>query len=364
MVPETFSIASKNHKGEGIFIGSSTITDYIQEVKMAICTCTMANEVSASGPSRLTIAFFKLLFIAIPPPPNMTKVLHQLVFVPHHFEAEEFLWIKHRKVIYIPKKPQPASPSEYRPFSMLDFLYKIPSRIPSVKLSKVLPTILGPHQHGFKASRGIQEPSLLVTHLIQDTGRYNKLLQLVNFDKEKSFNHVGNRIIMQALRDFWGPEIMITATIHHYTLLGFAYVEVTGRKGMVITIKTSSTVDKVNHSLSHCHRALKSSPGNSIYGVNKHSGRGVIVGPLFYADCRQLHSPGLHQQKNFGQYSPSTYEEYTDSVASSTTLQKTTILCINTPALLCDQLLLMGMAMPENAKHLGLHLGKTIDFIK
>jgi hypothetical protein len=60
----------------------------------------------------------------------------------------------------------------------------------------------------------------------------------------------------------------------------------------------------------------------------------------------------------------SLYEEYTDSVASSTTLQKTTILCIKTPALLCDQLLLMGMAMPENAKHLGLHLGKTIDFMK
>jgi hypothetical protein len=34
--------------------------------------------------------------------------------------------------------------------------------------------------------KGIQEPSLLATHLIQDANHYQKPLQLVSFDMEKA----------------------------------------------------------------------------------------------------------------------------------------------------------------------------------
>jgi hypothetical protein len=78
------------------------------------------------------------------------------------------------------------------------------------------------------AQRGIQEPSLLATNLIQDAGHYQKPLQLVSFDMEKAFDRVGHHISVQALRAFGVPEIMIMET-QHYTLVGFAYVEVNGR---------------------------------------------------------------------------------------------------------------------------------------
>jgi hypothetical protein len=71
------------------------------------------------------------------------------------------------------------------------------------------------------AQRGIQEPFLLATHLIQDAAHYSKPLQLVSFDMEKAFDRVGHQIIVQALRAFGVPEIMIMA-IQHYTLVGFA----------------------------------------------------------------------------------------------------------------------------------------------
>ncbi len=89
------------------------------------------------------------------------------------------------------------------------------------------------------AQRGIQEPSLLATHLIQDAEHYQKPLQLVSFDMEKAFDRVGHHIIVQALRAFGVPEIMIMA-IQHYTLVGYVYVEVNGRPGILITIKTGS----------------------------------------------------------------------------------------------------------------------------
>ncbi len=52
------------------------------------------------------------------------------------------------------------------------------------------------------AQQGIQEPSLLATHLIQDAGNYQKPLQLVSFDMEKAFDRVGHHIMVQALRAF------------------------------------------------------------------------------------------------------------------------------------------------------------------
>jgi hypothetical protein len=144
-------------------------------------------------------------------PNMMTRALNQLVFLPRLSEDEQLRWVQHRKVIYIPKIPLPSAPSDYRPLSMLEVLYKIPSRILAARLNRILPTIIGPHQHGFMTQKGIQEPSLLATHLIQDATHYQKPLQLVSFDMEKAFDRVGHAIITQALRAFGVPEIMVQA---------------------------------------------------------------------------------------------------------------------------------------------------------
>jgi hypothetical protein len=135
-------------------ISSSEIEEAINEAK----------EVSAPGPSGQTITLSMLLHQEIPN--ILTAALNQLVFNRELASSLPFQWIKHRKVVYIPKKPSPIDPGDFRPLSMLEVLYKIPSRILARRLSTILPTIIGEHQHGFMAGRGIQEPSLLATHLI------------------------------------------------------------------------------------------------------------------------------------------------------------------------------------------------------
>jgi hypothetical protein len=57
----------------------------MQKVKQAL---QEANDVSASGPLSQTIAFFKLLFLAIRN--VLIKALKQLIFVPCLLEAEDF----------------------------------------------------------------------------------------------------------------------------------------------------------------------------------------------------------------------------------------------------------------------------------
>jgi hypothetical protein len=90
----------------------------VEEVKQAI---SEAHEVSAPGPSGHTIAFYKLLFSTMPQ--TMTRALNQLVFLPCLSEDDTLKWIRHRKVIYIPKCTSPAAPSDYRPLSMLEVLW-------------------------------------------------------------------------------------------------------------------------------------------------------------------------------------------------------------------------------------------------
>jgi len=196
-----------------------------------------ASENSASGPSGQSISFFKLIFCQIPE--LFTMAMNQLVFTPGLLNCPEFEWIRNRKVIYIPKKHNPTSPADYRPLSMLEVLYKIPSRIFSRRLTSVLPTLIGQHQHGFMKQKGIQEPSLIMTHLIQDANRRQLPLQLISFDIEKAFDRVSHEVIIQALRCFGFPEIF-THVIQEYTLQVFAMVEVNSSIGNPFSILRGS----------------------------------------------------------------------------------------------------------------------------
>ncbi len=250
------------------------------EVETAI---NESHEVSAPGPTGQTITLYKLLFQEIPD--IFTAAVNQLVFNHEMVTHDMFQWIKEREVIYILKKPLPTTPGDYRPLSMLEVLYKIPSRILTRRLSTALPDIIGEHQHGFMRGKGIQEPSLLATHLIQDSKQTKQPLQLVSLDIEKTFDQIGHKVIIQALRAFGVPELLIQA-LRRYTLVGYAKVEVNGRRGILITIKIGSGQgDPISSILflirsEPLNRLIASSFPNLIYITRE----GIRVGPVIFAD--------------------------------------------------------------------------------
>jgi hypothetical protein len=57
----------------------------------------------------------------------------------------------------------------------------------------------------------------------------------------------------------------------------------------------------------------------------------------------------------------SLYDEYTGVSCLNINIAKTTALCINSPDQLCEGLRHMGMTTPDNAKHLGILPGITMD---
>ncbi|PVE26806.1 hypothetical protein DC007_14785, partial [Enterococcus faecalis] len=101
----------------------------------------------------------------------------------------------------------------------------------TARLTATLPSIISDTQHGFMPNRGIQEPILLASHFIQDANKTGKPLQMVSLDMEKAFDKVSHTVIEQALQAFGIPRITIDA-IKRLALVGYARVEVNGRKGI------------------------------------------------------------------------------------------------------------------------------------
>jgi hypothetical protein len=93
---------------------------------------------------------------------------------------------------------------------------------------------------------------------------------------------------LRALRAFGVPEIMIMA-IQHYSLTGFAYVEVNGKKGLLITVKTGSGQgDPVSSILfllatEPLNRALAQNYRNLMYKTESN----FTVGPILFADDKE-----------------------------------------------------------------------------
>jgi hypothetical protein len=243
---------------------------------------------------------------------------------------------------------------------MLEVLYKIPSRILARRLNRVLPTIIGPHQHGFMAQKGIQEPSILATHLIQEANYNNKSLQLISFDIEKAFDRVSHCSIIQALRAFGVPEITIMA-IQFFSLIGFAYVEVNGKKGILITVRTGSGQgDPISSILfllatEPLNRALAQNYGQLMYKTRGNT----TVGPILFADDNL--NPLAIRSANDIQPIIDLYNQYTMVSGLNINIRKTTALCINTPPEIIQGLNQKGIETPEVCKHLGIFLGKTIE---
>jgi hypothetical protein len=78
-------------------------------------------------------------------------------------------------------------------------------------LSGTLTTIIGDYHHDFVTGKGIPEPSLIATHLIQDTQQTDYPLQLIILNIER---HVIKFVMLSSFKHFepFGvPEILSQA---------------------------------------------------------------------------------------------------------------------------------------------------------
>jgi hypothetical protein len=140
-----------------------------------------------------------------------------------------------------------------------------------------------------------------------------------------------------------------------------ARVEVNGRKGILITIKTGSGQ---GDPLSSILFLIGSEPLNKIIATKLAQimytmMEEVTVGPILFADDNL--SPTKLQ--SIEQLEPllDLYNRYTGVSGLNINVRKSTALCINTSPDLLQQLQQKGFKTPDYMRHLGIELGKTME---
>jgi len=330
-----------------------------ERVTMSELECALqdAKENTAPGPSGQTINFYKL--IKLHAPHVLLEAVNDMIFSPEIFQLEHNKWIKNRKVVYVQKKKDnPQTPSDYRPLSMLETLYKIPSRILAKRINEYTSNIIGKHQHGFIAGKGIQEPILLATHAIQDANTNKKPLQIVSLDMEKAFDKIISEVVTQTMAEMGFPKKIISA-IEQLPLRGTAKVEINGQLGRTIIIKIGSGQgDPLSAiifiiGIEPLNRVLAKLMENHFYETTEK----IKIGPVIYADdnlCTYNFTDGDQVKEML-----KIYTEYTGVSGLNINFKKSYIMCLNTTRELKEEINEMGLETPEKIKYLGVTICKN-----
>ncbi|GJZ76785.1 putative RNA-directed DNA polymerase [Tanacetum coccineum] len=95
-------------------------------------------------------------------------------------------------IVLIPKKIDPLGFSDYRPISLIGCVYKVISKVLSLRLAKVIPTVISPNQTAFLAGRQILDGSLIANEIIHMAKIENHDLLLFKVDFKKAFDSVSS----------------------------------------------------------------------------------------------------------------------------------------------------------------------------
>jgi len=243
---------------------------------------------------------------------------------------------------------------------MLEVLYKIPARIIARRLNSIVSSIIGPHQHGFMPTKGIQEPTLVMAHVVQEAAESGQPVQILSYDIENAFSKVSHTIITQSLRSFGIPEILISA-LEQYTLIGYAKVEVNGKTGVIFIIKTGSgqgdPLSAVLYLIATepCNRALIKHCENILYK----STLNFKIGIKLYADDNK--TPLQLTRPSDIQIIHSIYSDYTQTSGLKINFKKSSALCLNTSEEILQGIADTGIPIVNQTDCLGVILSTSME---
>ena len=174
-----------------------------QDVKKALGN----SKGTAPGPTGQTASLYN----------TFVKALNELAFVPGLVNSPAFMWLKDRKVVYIPKPGKtPDRVGNLRPLSLLESLYKVQTRILSDRLSGVMDEISYPDQHGFRRGLGIQTASLPVLEAVRDAELHGTPMQILSVDLKSAFDTISPQLICKVMELEKFPSIYMDA-MHQLT---------------------------------------------------------------------------------------------------------------------------------------------------
>lgn len=114
-------------------------------------------------------------------------------------------------LVLIPKVCNAATPSDFRPISCLNTLYKVVSKLLANRLRALLPDIISPSQSAFIPGRLLSENVLLATEIVHGYNRNNiDPSGMLKVDLRKAFDSVRWDFIAATLRGIHLPERFVS----------------------------------------------------------------------------------------------------------------------------------------------------------
>ena len=109
----------------------------------------------------------------------------------------------------IPKESNPTSIKKFQPISLCNASYKIFSKVLSLRIKQVIPSILSPNQGGFVSSRHISDNILLVQEAIHSSTKRREPGMAIKLDLENAFDRLRHSFIVMVMERFGFPSVLI-----------------------------------------------------------------------------------------------------------------------------------------------------------
>lgn len=134
-------------------------------------------------------------------------------------------------LVLIPKIPNAAHPSEFRPISCLNTIYKVIAKLLASRLKEILPLMISKSQSAFLPGRLLAENVLLATDLVNGYNSHTISPRgMLKVDLRKAFDSVRWDFILASLRALGIPDGYINLISQCLTTASFS-VSVNGTTG-------------------------------------------------------------------------------------------------------------------------------------
>ncbi|XP_020270783.1 uncharacterized protein LOC109845967 [Asparagus officinalis] len=175
-----------------------------EEIKLAVFT--MSDDRSP-GPDGFSASFFKTAWNVIGY--EMCKAVEEFFYT-----GKLLGTFNSTSITLVPKILNPRSPSDYRPISCCNCVYKVISKIIAARIQNVIGYLIDDAQSAFVKGRLISNNILLAHELLKHYGRKNVSPRAVlNIDLRKAFDTINWSFIKAMLTGLGFPDNMVTWVI-------------------------------------------------------------------------------------------------------------------------------------------------------